>query len=92
MTDEQWYTPKELYEMINNLSGELKSTTEVIKKYNGLHERFDKMDEKLDKQIGRCDKVQTEIETKKDLASTVTKLWPLLMSTILFILAIMNII
>jgi len=61
MTDEQWYTPKELYEMINNLSGELKSTTEAVKKYNGLHERFDKLGEKMDSQINRCDKVQTEI-------------------------------
>lgn len=35
---EQWYTNKELFEMVNSLRSEMRETRETIKKYNGLRE------------------------------------------------------
>lgn len=36
MVEEQWYTNKELYEMINDLKVELLETRKVVKEYNEL--------------------------------------------------------
>ncbi len=96
MMPEPFYTNKELYEKfdarIGELSDELKDTTSAVKKYNGLHERFDEMDKKLDTQIKRCDQVQTTFNTKKDITSTLLRLWPIIISTIIFILSMIDII
>ena len=38
--DQQWYTNKDLYEMISTLKGELSNTIRVIREYNGLREQI----------------------------------------------------
>lgn len=78
MADEktQWYDNKELFEMfttsVTKLSNEMNDTKDRLRKYNGLHERFDTVEDKLTdmngrlgKQISRCDEVQGAIQGKK---------------------------
>lgn len=50
MSDEknQWYTNKELYELINNLQFELQETRTAIKKYNGLYSKLNAVKEDVD--------------------------------------------
>ena len=38
MNAEQWYSNKEIFEMVQELRGELRETREVVKKYNGIRE------------------------------------------------------
>ncbi len=59
MGEEQWYTNKELFEMLNNmreefkdLSAEMRETRAIIRKYNGLRE-----------EVGECRK---EVESVKE--------------------------
>jgi len=35
---EQWYTNKEIYEMVQSLKIELRNTQDIVKKYNGIRE------------------------------------------------------
>ena len=35
---EQWYSNKEIFEMVQELRDELKTTREIVKKYNGIRE------------------------------------------------------
>lgn len=56
---EQWYTNKDLYEMMVNLSKGLeKSNAELVKiqvmirDYNGLKERVDKCEQRIDQSTG----------------------------------------
>ena len=38
---EQWYSNKELFEMVQSLKIDLKETNSLIKEYNGLRKRLD---------------------------------------------------
>ena len=40
MPDEQWYTNKDLFELINALQIDMKETRATIKKYNGLYTKL----------------------------------------------------
>lgn len=42
-----WYTDKDLFEMIQGLKQDLNETLITIKKYNGLWEKFDNVDHRL---------------------------------------------
>lgn len=42
-----WYSDREMFEMIQGLTIELTETRTTIKKYNGLWEKFDKVDRRL---------------------------------------------
>lgn len=60
MTDKDWYTNKDLYEMqvklskrMEGLSGELATTQTMIRDYNGLRERLDKCEQRLDEGTGQ---------------------------------------
>jgi hypothetical protein len=51
---EQWYSNKELLEMVQvlredliTLRSELRTTTEAVRRYNGLRERLDETERKL---------------------------------------------
>lgn len=60
MTEQQqWYNNKELYEMfinlqkqMNELSGEMKVTQTMIRDYNGLRQRIDVCEQRLDRGEG----------------------------------------
>jgi len=91
---EQWYTNKDLFEQTQELRDELKSTQTIIRKYNGLYEkvgdiydRIGRLDEKVGTQIKRCDEVQTTISTKAGIYNRLLQLWPIVLSTIIFILS-----
>jgi uncharacterized coiled-coil DUF342 family protein len=95
---ELFYTNKELYEkfdaMFDELKEDLNETTAAIKKYNGLHEKItnidkktDVIDKKVDSQVKRCDEVQTAAKTKSGIYDRVLQLWPIIISTIIFILS-----
>ena len=47
--DEQgnWYTNKELFELISALKDDLKETRHIIKQYNGLREKIEVMEKKV---------------------------------------------
>ncbi|QGH34622.1 hypothetical protein GI584_11520 [Gracilibacillus salitolerans] len=56
MSDNQWYTNKDLFELINNMSSdfhdlrsEMKETRNIIKKYNGLREELGIVKDKVEK-------------------------------------------
>lgn len=44
---EQWYTNKELFELINQLQKEMQETRMMIKKYNGLYQKVDEVSNKI---------------------------------------------
>lgn len=41
MTEEQWYSNKDLFEQINELKEEMRETRTLIKQYNGIREKVD---------------------------------------------------
>lgn len=43
----QWYTNKELFEMLQGLKTDLQETRTLIKQYNGLRQRLDSCEEVL---------------------------------------------
>lgn len=88
---QQWYTNKDLYEMIDRLERTLQDTNEVVRKYNGLYEQVNIIETKLDDQLKRCDTVQAKFETKQDMGDALLKIWPILISTVIFILSLIGI-
>lgn len=50
---EEWYTNKELFEMIQGLAGEMKQTRDLIKKYNNLHKTVQEHEKYIATQLGR---------------------------------------
>lgn len=44
----QWYTNKELFELINDLQVEMRETRAIIKRYNGLYERLGHVEKKIE--------------------------------------------
>ncbi len=61
MTNEQWYTNKELYEMMVGLSkrleatnAEMAKTQTMIRDYNGLREKIDCCERRLDEFSGQA--------------------------------------
>ncbi len=62
MSDNQWYTNKDLFELINNMSSdfhdlrsEMKETRNIIKKYNGLREELGIVKDKVEKMQARSE-------------------------------------
>ena len=47
---QQWYTNKEIFEMVQNLRDELRETRDVVKKYNGIRDDLDWCVNKLETQ------------------------------------------
>jgi hypothetical protein len=45
--NEQWYTNKDLYEMVQGLKTDLQETRMLIKQYNGLRQRLDSCDDAI---------------------------------------------
>lgn len=58
----QWYTNKELFEKINDLQLEMKSTREIIKKYNGLYKKVDAVNKKIDVVDKKTDNVDKKFD------------------------------
>lgn len=46
---DQWYTNKDLFELINKLEKELQETRTVIKKYNGLYAKVGNIKTRVEK-------------------------------------------
>lgn len=44
----QWYSNKDLFELINALQAEMRETRAIIKRYNGLYEKLDNVKRKVD--------------------------------------------
>lgn len=44
----QWYTNKDLFELINELQIEMRETREAIKKYNGLYDKVATVKKQVD--------------------------------------------
>ena len=95
---EQWYSNKELKEMIDGLKSDLKDTRFEIKKYNNLvnkmssaEQHLQNVENKIDEQVSICTEVQAKKEGKADLYGLLLKLWPVIISTVIFILSMTNI-
>lgn len=63
----QWYTNKELYELINTLQFELQETRSAIKKYNNLYSKLNEV--KVD-----VDEIKANQEGKRELEDDI-KSW-----------------
>jgi len=61
---EQWYTNKEIYLMVQELRDELKETREIVKKYNGIRSDMNWCVEQLQKH-------KTTKDTRYNLLSAV---------------------
>ena len=103
MEKEQWYSNKELYEKFNcmflSLEKELIKTRDDVKKYNNLVDKMHtvtgmmaNIDKQLSEQVKRCDEVQSGLQGKTDVYQGILKLWPVIISTVLFILAILHVV
>ncbi|WBX81282.1 hypothetical protein PD280_06055 [Virgibacillus salarius] len=64
---EQWYTNKDLFELINGLRSEMQETRNVIKKYNGLREELGAVKEKVER-------IEAKTEGRKSVAEAI-RLW-----------------
>jgi len=60
LTEKEWYSNKDLYEMMVDLSkglektnAELAKTQTMIRDYNGLRERLDKCEQRVDEIAGK---------------------------------------
>ena len=49
----QWYTNKDLYEMIQKLVSQMGRTEQIIGKYNGLHEKVQCHEDYIKEQQGK---------------------------------------
>jgi hypothetical protein len=96
--DKQWYSPKELFEMIDGLKAELRETTAAIKKYNSLREELNNLGNEQRHQareivVIQADDIKTRAiaearsDTKTIIVDYLIKLWPLILMTIIFILS-----
>lgn len=47
MGDKQWYTNKDLFELINELKLDLQETRQMIRQYNGLREELADVEKRL---------------------------------------------
>ena len=61
---EQWYTNKQLFEMLNQLKAELQETRDVVKKYNELRKTLNWSMER----IYELEKWKSEREGRKEAA------------------------
>ena len=79
----QWYTNKDLFEMIGKLNTELSKTTQLISRYNGLLERQTSFEGRL-KNLEVCiDKQLTVSEYKKGVSLTIRSWWPMMKDIII---------
>lgn len=46
---DQWYSNKELFEQINALRYEMQETRNLIKQYNGLREKIDEVEDRVER-------------------------------------------
>ncbi|WP_212745614.1 hypothetical protein, partial [Marinilactibacillus psychrotolerans] len=47
MDGKEWYSNKELFELISTLKDDLSETRNIIKKYNGLREKIEIVEDKV---------------------------------------------
>jgi hypothetical protein len=92
--------------MFKSLEKELKETRDDVKRYNGLvekqeallkkHEQIEEacknVNRALAEQVRRCDEVQAIKVGKWDLVGWIVKLWPIALSTVIFILAMLKVV
>ena len=50
---DQWYSNKDLFEMIQKLVSQMSRTEQIIKKYNGLHEKVQCHEDYIKEQQGK---------------------------------------
>ncbi len=98
---EDWYSPKEMFEMICELKIALIKTTAAVEKYNNLREELRQVGEE---QIGQAKEIvviraediktraiaEARTNTKENIIEYVVKLWPIVIMTVLFILTMMS--
>ena len=67
MGEEQWYSNKELYEMIDSLKDELLETRRVVKEYNELRRTLNAV-------VVKVDDMEKKGQGKKEVADNI-RLW-----------------
>ena len=85
----QWYTNKDLFEMIENLKEDMTEFNKNFHKYNGLVEKQQKLKKALHKKKELAEKNKKEIDKmkqKKQTKSSVYKNWRLWVAWIISIL------
>jgi len=69
--DNQWYTNKELFEQVNALKFELRETTSIIKKYNGLREDMVNMRNDIKNVKADVNRIKATSTSKKTISDSV---------------------
>jgi len=64
-----WYSNKDLYKMIQNLTSQLTEFNGKFDKYNGLIEDREKDRELLEKFISKVNKIETKGKTEKEITT-----------------------
>ena len=91
---QEWYSNQQLFEIfqtsVKELTEEMNNTKDRLHKYNGLHDRFDTVEEKLsdvdrrlEAQVTRCNKVQASVAGKSDLIDKVIRISPILIAAVM---------
>ncbi len=65
-----WYSNKELHQMIENVEKELSKFNQQFKKYNGLLEKYEKHEERIKELEKNKNEKETEEETKKEVTTS----------------------
>ena len=96
---ENWYSNKEIYEMVQTLTTAMIRTESQIQKYNGLLERLIALDEKIDrqtatlsermgKQENKCKETLSKVDGASEFKVMLLKMWPVIISTIMMLFTI----
>lgn len=64
-----WYTNRDLFEMINSLKSEINQTTSLLRQYNGLGGRMDRLEQALLQMV----KTQEDCMTRQSERVTIGK-------------------
>lgn len=67
----QWYTNKDLFELINKLQKDMSETRTIIKKYNGLYSKLDETKRKVDDVEKKVEHVEAVTEGKKNTKESI---------------------
>ena len=81
---DQWYSNKELFEKLTQLEHSLSGLQRDLSLYNGLHEKVQLITDRITDQENICKDRLARLQGKNDIGQLLLKIWPIVMSTIIF--------
>lgn len=71
MPDKQWYSNKDLFELIVDLKADMQETRSTIKKYNGLYRKVAEVKEKVTEVKEEVDHIQSTQKGRQSVGAAI---------------------